>query len=212
MKLCANQFREHVQINIVSYFGLTTRRTRCFRPDHRPRHRDPFPRSPAIDTGIAARSRSAGSATTSCRAGQVGSNYQNSRPGAGRAKLHGYDGDPAQPARHRRRGPGSCVFLVRDGQLHRDLASGILESITRATMIELARDRPASPSSSARSTAPGLTRPTGLRLRLDHPIVWSTACRSAAAPSVGDACCSSCTSGRARRAAGLRALGDAAWR
>jgi branched-chain amino acid aminotransferase len=69
------------------------------------------------------------------------SNYRNSQLASSEARLDGYDtaillntsGTVAEC-------PGSCIMLVRDGQLITpDLTSSILESITRDALIQLAR-------------------------------------------------------------------------
>lgn len=143
--LRANQFREHVQINIVSYFGLNHASDPLFPAETTGVHVTaiPFPRSPAVDAGIHA-------AISSWRRisddvvpprVKVGSNYQNSRLAQTEAKLNGYDmAILLNPRGTVAEGPGACVFLVKGGELHTpDLASGILESITRGTLIELAR-------------------------------------------------------------------------
>jgi len=70
------------------------------------------------------------------------SNYRNSQLASSEARLDGYDtavllntgGTVAEC-------PGSCIMLVRDGQLITpDLTSSILESITRDALIQLARN------------------------------------------------------------------------
>jgi branched-chain amino acid aminotransferase len=69
-------------------------------------------------------------------------NYLNSRlaglearrSGAGGAIILNRDGSVSE-------GPGGCLFIVREGRLITPpVTAGILESITRATLIELARD------------------------------------------------------------------------
>ena len=73
---------------------------------------------------------------------KMGANYMNSRMGQLEAVRNGYDsaiflnqeGTVSE-------GPGSCVFIVKDGVLITPpLTASILESITRATIIEIARD------------------------------------------------------------------------
>src|SRR5439155_1835415 len=70
------------------------------------------------------------------------SNYQNSRLAAIEAKMNGYD----QPIllNHQGKvaeGGASCLFLVRDGiAITPSVTSGILESITRATILRLCRE------------------------------------------------------------------------
>lgn len=70
---------------------------------------------------------------------KISANYQNGRLAAVQAREDGYDdaillnelGKVAE-------GPGACVFLVRDGTaITPPVTSGILESITRATAIQL---------------------------------------------------------------------------
>ena len=73
---------------------------------------------------------------------KCGANYINSRMAQREALRNGYDttiflnnqGKVAE-------GPGSCLFMVRDGKLITPLISdGILESITRDTIIAIAKD------------------------------------------------------------------------
>lgn len=73
---------------------------------------------------------------------KVGANYINSRMAQIEATTNGYDtaifmnnlGKISE-------GPGSCLFIVRDGVLITPpLSASILESITRETIIELARE------------------------------------------------------------------------
>lgn len=73
---------------------------------------------------------------------KVGANYINSRMAQLEAKEHGYDtpifmnelGKIAE-------GPGSCLFVIKDGKLlTSSLTSSILDSITRRTIIELAKE------------------------------------------------------------------------
>ena len=67
-------------------------------------------------------------------------NYQNSRLGASDAAGGGYDiAIFLNHLGHVAEGGGSCLFLVRDSTLVTPpLSAGILESITRATLLELA--------------------------------------------------------------------------
>lgn len=68
------------------------------------------------------------------------SNYHNSRLATMEAKANGYDWPILLNDHHKvTEGPGSCVALIRDGKLITpDLASGVLESITRATLLSVA--------------------------------------------------------------------------
>lgn len=70
-------------------------------------------------------------------------NYNNSRLAAGQAKLDGYD-TALMLNRHGHvsEGPGMCFFMIRDGvPVTPGVTSDILESITRATVIDLLRER-----------------------------------------------------------------------
>ena len=71
---------------------------------------------------------------------KAGANYQNSRLAQTEAKVDGYDtaiilnqrGTVAE-------GPGACLMMVRDGKLATPpVTAGILESITRTTLMHLA--------------------------------------------------------------------------
>ena len=73
---------------------------------------------------------------------KMGANYMNSRMGQLEAGRNGYDsaiflnqeGTVSE-------GPGSCVFIVKDGVLITPpLTASILDSITRSTIIDIARD------------------------------------------------------------------------
>ena len=70
------------------------------------------------------------------------SNYRNSQLASREAGLNGYDTALLLNAAGRvTEAPSACVFLVRDGMvITPDLASGILESITRDAVITLCRD------------------------------------------------------------------------
>jgi branched-chain amino acid aminotransferase len=71
---------------------------------------------------------------------KAGANYQNSRLAQTEAKVNGYD--TAIILNHRgtvAEGPGACLMMVRNGKLITPpVTAGILESITRATLMELA--------------------------------------------------------------------------
>jgi branched-chain amino acid aminotransferase len=70
------------------------------------------------------------------------SNYQNSRIALMEAKRHGYDSPILLNDRGKvTEGPASCVFVVRDGvAITPSTSSGILESVTRRTVLEMCRD------------------------------------------------------------------------
>ena len=69
-------------------------------------------------------------------------NYRNSQLASYEATLNGYDSALLLNAAGKvAEGPGSCVFFVRDGRLFTpDLTSGILESITRDSVLRIARE------------------------------------------------------------------------
>jgi branched-chain amino acid aminotransferase len=70
---------------------------------------------------------------------KASSNYLNSRLASEEARRNGYDGAILlNPDGKVAEAPGACVMIVRHGQLITPtVTSGILESITRATLIEL---------------------------------------------------------------------------
>jgi branched-chain amino acid aminotransferase len=73
---------------------------------------------------------------------KAGANYQNGRLATVQAVEDGYDTALLLNERGKvAEGPGACVFLVRDGTaLTPPVTAGILESITRATLIQLLRE------------------------------------------------------------------------
>ncbi len=70
---------------------------------------------------------------------KAGANYHQSRLVSVQAKVDGYDGaiilnDQGKVAE----GPGACVMIVRDGRpILPPITAGVLESITRSTLVEL---------------------------------------------------------------------------
>lgn len=73
---------------------------------------------------------------------KVGANYINSRMAQLEAKHNGYDTSIFMNSQGKiSEGPGSCLFIVRDGKIHTPLLTdSVLESITRDTVIEIAKD------------------------------------------------------------------------
>lgn len=73
---------------------------------------------------------------------KMGANYMNSRAGQMEAVRNGYDSTIfLNESGKVSEGPGSCLFIVRDGKLITPpLTASILESITRDTIINIARD------------------------------------------------------------------------
>jgi branched-chain amino acid aminotransferase len=69
---------------------------------------------------------------------KCGSNYANNRRALQEAKMNGYDNGQGKVTE----ATAACVFMIRDGTpITSPVTSGILESITRATLIELFRER-----------------------------------------------------------------------
>jgi branched-chain amino acid aminotransferase len=73
---------------------------------------------------------------------KAAANYQNGRLASVQAAEDGYDTALLLNSQGKvAEGPGACVFLVRDGTaITPPVTGGILESITRATLIELFRE------------------------------------------------------------------------
>lgn len=73
---------------------------------------------------------------------KCGANYANARLARFQAQVDGYDDAVMlNEAGKVGEGPGACLFLLRKGRLVTpDVSSGILESITRETILELAED------------------------------------------------------------------------
>jgi branched-chain amino acid aminotransferase len=74
---------------------------------------------------------------------KASSNYLNSRYASEEARRNGYDAAVILNANGKvAEGPGACLILARRGQLITpSVTSGILESITRETIIRIARER-----------------------------------------------------------------------
>ncbi len=70
------------------------------------------------------------------------SNYRNSQLASAEASINGYDtAILLNTAGKVAEGPGACVMMVRDGKLYTPgVTDSILESITRASLIDLARE------------------------------------------------------------------------
>ena len=74
---------------------------------------------------------------------KAGANYHNSRLAVMEARTNGYAGQPILLNERGKvsEGPGACFCMIRDGALITPpVTANILESITRATVLELARD------------------------------------------------------------------------
>lgn len=72
---------------------------------------------------------------------KAGANYQNSRLAMVEARTSGFQSAIfLNDSGHVSEGPGACIFILRDGTLITPpVTSGILESITRDSLIQLAR-------------------------------------------------------------------------
>jgi branched-chain amino acid aminotransferase len=103
------------------------------------------PHSPGIIEGIDSNISSwtrIGDTTVPPRV-KAGANYHNSRFAVMEARTNGYSSQPIFLNERGKvsEGPGACLFMVRDGVLvTAPVTANILESITRATVLELARD------------------------------------------------------------------------
>ena len=103
------------------------------------------PHSPGITEGIDSNISSwtrIGDTTVPPRV-KAGANYHNSRFAVMEARTNGYSSQPIFLNERGKvsEGPGACLFMVRDGAfVTAPVTANILESITRATVLELARD------------------------------------------------------------------------
>jgi len=72
---------------------------------------------------------------------KASANYLNSRLASIQAKESGYDGGIMLTANGKvSEGPGGCIFIIRNGTLiTSSITSGILESITRDSIIEISK-------------------------------------------------------------------------
>jgi branched-chain amino acid aminotransferase len=72
-----------------------------------------------------------------------GANYHNSRFAWTESRINGYNGSPVMLNERGKvsEGPGACFMMIRGGRLVTPpITANILESITRTTVLELARD------------------------------------------------------------------------
>ena len=143
LKQC--DFRQHAQANIVSCFGF-------------PAPGDPLSANARVGANITAVPMGRSVKTeTGLSAGisswrritddampirvKIGSNYQNGRLAQNQVSDAGYEMALLQNSNGKVcEAPGACIFMLRDGQLITPpLTSDILESITRDTVLELAK-------------------------------------------------------------------------
>ena len=143
--LRANQVREDSYVRPLAYFGDTTwfstgaeSRTHCFI------WTTPF----RSVLGSGATVRACVSTWTRLADNMMPprikciSNYQNSRMALIEAVRHGYDSPILLNDRGKvTEGPASCLFIVRDGvAITPAISSGILESVTRRTILKICRE------------------------------------------------------------------------
>lgn len=151
-----NGFREDVHFRLVTYFGDGgTGEIRMYKPDEIEFgvwiNGGPRKHNEALDKGIdvcVSSWRRINDDSMPARI-KVGSNYQNSRLAGVEARVNGYH-DALILTREGKlaEAPGANVMLVRDGELITpSVTSGILEGITRATLIELFRKHRTRPAS-----------------------------------------------------------------
>src|SRR5213593_2741465 len=149
--LHANEVREDSYVRPLAYFGETTwfstgeeSRTDCFIVT--------APFRSVLGTGATVRA----CVSTWTRLGdnmmppriKCVSNYQNSRMALIEAKRHGHDCPILLNDRGKvTEGPASCLFIVRDGvAITPGITSGILESVTRRTILKMCREELAIPA------------------------------------------------------------------
>ncbi len=150
-----NEFREDVHMRLVTYFGDGgAGDLKKYLPEDIEFGAwiagGPRPHDAAMENGINVGVSSWRRINDDSMPARVkaGSNYQNSRLAGVEAKVNGYD-DALILTRDGKlaEAPGANVMLVRDGELVTpSVTSGILEGITRATLIDLFvkhRNRPA---------------------------------------------------------------------
>jgi branched-chain amino acid aminotransferase len=140
--LCANDLRENAHIRVIAYLGGDDELAQTTGPVGLIAGAVPRGSPKGVAAGIHVRvgswSRIADNALPP-RVKCTG-NYVNNRAAEIDARQDGYDGVIMLTASGKvSEGSGACVFLARGGRLHTpDLASDILESITRQTIIEIA--------------------------------------------------------------------------
>ena len=146
----SNQFREDVHFRLVAYFGDGgPGDVKRYRPDEIEIGAwiagGPRPHGEALDKGInvcVSSWRRINDDSMPARV-KAGSNYQNSRLAGVEARVNGYD-DALILTRDGKlaEAPGANVMIVRDGDLLTPpVTAGILEGITRGTLIDIFRKR-----------------------------------------------------------------------
>lgn len=151
----ANEFREDIHFRVVAYFGDGgAAGFRAYRPDEIDTGAfimgGPRPHKEALDQGLrlgVSTWRRIEDDVMPARI-KTGANYQNSRLAAVEARENGYD-DAILLTRDGKvaEATGACVMVVRDGVLMTPpVTDSILESLTRATVLDLFAQRFARPA------------------------------------------------------------------
>lgn len=140
-------FNEHAQINLSTYFRYSGPGEPLIATEDTGAHITtiPLPRSPKIEKGIAAGIvswRRISDDSVPPRA-KVAANYQNSRFAQNEARDNGFDVGIILNSRGKvSEGPAACVFIIRNNVLITPpVYSDILESLTRDTLIVLAKEK-----------------------------------------------------------------------
>ena len=144
--VAANGFREDMHVCVVAYFGMGPNFDTLTHTDDAGVHitSTPAPRSGGYNDGVAASISSWRRISDDGMPPRIkaGANYHNSRLAQHEAVRNGFNTAPPLNQRGRvSEAPGSCVVMVRDGELVTPPGtSGVLEGITVATVAELARE------------------------------------------------------------------------
>jgi len=142
----ANDFGVDVHVCVVAYFDVGPNFDPLAHTTSTGVHitSTPVPRSPAHERGVAAAVSSWRRISDDAMPPRIkaGANYHNSRLAQHEAVRNGFDTTLLLNQRGTvSEAPGSCVVMVRDGQLVTPPGtSGVLEGITVATMAELAAE------------------------------------------------------------------------
>ena len=141
------EFQAHAQINLSTYFRYSGPGEPLVATEDTGAHITaiPLPRSPKIEKGVSAAISTWRRISDDCippRA-KVAANYQNSRLAQNEARDNGFDIAIILNNRGKvSEGPAACLFIIRDGVLITPPTfADILESLTRDTLIVLAREK-----------------------------------------------------------------------
>ena len=169
--LRANDVRQDAYVRPIAYFGETTWFSSCMDAPT-----EVFIWTTPFESVLGAGRTSKACVSSWTRLGdnmmspriKCLSNYQNSRMALIEAKRHGYNYPILLNDQQKvTEGPASCLFIVRDGVAITPAAtSGILESITRRTLLQLCRDDLNIPDRRTRG------RPHGTVRRRRNLLLW----------------------------------------